>query len=102
MKAQGDRARPSLRVAVGEPRTTRPVAIYARYSTDRQDARSIDDQMRRCRAYAAAHDYEVAAEFSDAAMSGAHVDRADMQRLLATSRTKGGAPFRAALVDDLS
>lgn len=28
------------------------VAIYARYSTDRQDARSIDDQFRRCRRYA--------------------------------------------------
>jgi DNA invertase Pin-like site-specific DNA recombinase len=25
-------------------------AIYARYSTDQQDSRSIDDQIRRCRA----------------------------------------------------
>jgi len=32
-----------------------PVAIYARYSTDRQDAWSIDDQVRRCREYAARH-----------------------------------------------
>ena len=79
-----------------------PIAIYARYSTDRQDARSIDDQIRRCRAYAAAHGYVVVASYSDAAISGAHVDRADMQRMLAASRTKGGSPFRAVIVDDLS
>ncbi|HEX2880319.1 MAG TPA: recombinase family protein [Polyangiaceae bacterium] len=79
-----------------------PVAIYARYSTDRQDARSIDDQMRRCRAYAATHGYRVIAEYQDAAISGAHVQRADMQRLLTASRAKGGAPFRAVLLDDLS
>ena len=79
-----------------------PVAIYARYSTDRQDARSIDDQMRRCRAHAATHDYRVVAEYSDAAISGAHVQRADMQKLLAAACAKSGAPFRAILVDDLS
>ena len=79
-----------------------PVAIYARYSTDRQDARSIDDQMRRCRAYAASHGFQVVAEDSDAAISGAHTERAGMQKLLTASRMKGGAPFRAILVDDLS
>jgi site-specific DNA recombinase len=35
-------------------------------------------------------------------MSGAHVDRADMQRMLTASRQRSGAPFRAVLVDDLS
>ncbi len=79
-----------------------PVAIYARYSTDRQDARSIDDQVRRCRSHAASHGYSVMAEYRDAAISGAHIERVDMQRLLAAARTKGGAPFRAVLVDDLS
>lgn len=79
-----------------------PVAIYARYSTERQDARSIDDQLRRCHVYAASHGYRVVSEYRDAAISGAHVERADMQRLLAASRTKSGAPFRAILVDDLS
>src|SRR5437867_13066736 len=78
------------------------VSIYARYSTDRQDARSIDDQLRRCRAYAGGHAYRVVAEYSDAAISGAHIERADMQRLLVAARTKGGSPFRAVLVDDLS
>ncbi len=79
-----------------------PVAIYARYSTDRQDARSIDDQVRRCRVHAANHGFRVVAEYSDAAMSGAHVERADMQRMLTASRQRSGAPFRAVLVDDLS
>jgi len=79
-----------------------PVAIYARYSTDRQDARSIDDQVRRCRAHAATHNYRVVAEYSDAAISGAHVQRADMQKLLAAARAKSSTPFRAILVDDLS
>jgi DNA invertase Pin-like site-specific DNA recombinase len=58
-----------------------PVAVYARYSTDRQDARSIDDQIQRCHAYASLHRQRVVAEFKDAAVSGAHVDRVDMQRL---------------------
>lgn len=79
-----------------------PVAIYARYSTDRQDARSIDDQMRRCRAFAAERGYSVIAEYKDAAMSGAHLQRADMQRMLAAAQKDGRPPFKAVLVDDLS
>ncbi len=79
-----------------------PVAIYARYSTDRQDARSIEDQVRRCRAHATAHDYRVVAEYHDAAVSGAHTHRADMQRLLSAARSKSSTQFRAVLVDDLS
>lgn len=79
-----------------------PVAIYARYSTDRQDARSIDDQLRRCRAHAAANGHTVVAEYADAAVSGAHVDRPDMQKLLAAVSSKGKPNFRAVLVDDLS
>ncbi|HEX9402585.1 MAG TPA: recombinase family protein [Anaeromyxobacter sp.] len=78
------------------------VAIYARYSTDRQDARSIDDQIRRCRAFAASRSLEVAAEYKDAAQSGAHLERADMQRMLAAARRGRLSPFRAVLVDDLS
>ncbi len=30
------------------------VAIYARYSSDRQSKRSVDDQIELCREYAAA------------------------------------------------
>lgn len=83
-----------------DPRT--PVVIYARYSSDRQDARSIDDQVRRCRAYASAQGLEVLAEYKDAAISGAHTERDGMQELLAPTRSRGRVPFRAVLVDDLS
>ncbi len=75
------------------------VAIYARYSTDRQDARSIDDQIRRCKVLAASREYLVVGEYTDAAVSGSHTDRADLQRLIADSRR---GRFRSVLVDDLS
>src|ERR1700690_1765387 len=75
------------------------VAIYARYSTDRQDARSIEDQMRRCRALAETRGFGVAAEYSDAAVSGSHTVRVNLQRLIADARR--GA-FKSVLVDDLS
>jgi len=78
------------------------VAVYARYSTDRQDARSIDDQIRRCRAFADVRGYSVTHEFKDAAQSGAHLERVDMQRMLALARQRGGSPFKALIVDDLS
>ncbi len=78
------------------------VAIYARYSSDRQDARSIDDQLRRCRVYAASHGFRVGAEFNDAAKTGANVEREGMQRLLAAARNGRGSAFSVVLVDDLS
>ncbi len=77
------------------------VAIYARYSTDRQDARSIDDQVRRCRAFAEARVLAVAGVFKDAAESGAHLERADLQRLLTETRSPR-CSFQTVLVDDLS
>ena len=77
-----------------------PVVIYSRFSTAMQDARSIDDQERRCRAYAATHGMRVVDVYADAAESGSHLERAGMQRLLADARAR--APFRGVLVDDLS
>jgi len=77
------------------------VAIYARYSTDRQDARSIDDQVRRCRAFAEARGLDVSGVFKDAAESGAHLERADLQRLLTEARSPR-CRFQTVLVDDLS
>lgn len=89
---------PRSRRAAG-PDGASAVAIYARYSTDRQDARSIDDQVRCCRQFAGNRGFEVAEEYSDAAVSGSHTDRENLQRLLADARR--GA-FRHILVDDLS
>jgi len=79
-----------------------PVAIYARYSTDKQDARSIDDQLRRCREYAKHHDQEVVAEFTDAATSGAHTERINLRRMLDVATATKRPPFKAVIVDDLS
>lgn len=80
---------------------SRPVAIYARYSTDRQDARSIADQVRRCTDYASKNGMEVVAMFPDEAISGAHTHRPKLQELLNQARAKH-RPFTAVLVDDLS
>ncbi len=48
-------------------------ALYARYSSERQDERSIKDQLRLCREHAASMGATVAAEFTDYAMTGAHL-----------------------------
>lgn len=45
--------------------------IYARYSTDRQSESSIDDQLRVCRDYVAAHGWAVIGEHIDEGISGA-------------------------------
>ena len=68
---------------------TPTAAAYARYSTDRQDARSIEDQLRRCREFATSRDWQLIAEYKDAAQSGAHLDRAEMQRLLTDAKRRG-------------
>lgn len=46
-------------------------AIYARFSTELQNDRSIDDQIALCRAYADRNGIEIAAIFDDRARSGA-------------------------------
>lgn len=79
-----------------------PVAIYARYSTDKQDARSIEDQIRRCRDYAVRQGHEIVEEFTDAAISGAHTDRAGLQRMLTAATATRRPPFQSVIVDDLS
>jgi site-specific DNA recombinase len=76
--------------------------IYARFSTDRQDARSIDDQKRRCTEFAARHQMTVVETYADEAMSGSHTARPDLQRLLTDARQSKGRAFSAVLVDDLS
>lgn len=77
------------------------VAIYARYSTDKQDARSIEDQLRKCHEYAVAHGMTVVASEQDAATSGAGLQRSGLQRLLAAVRLRR-VPISAVIVDDLS
>lgn len=78
-------------------------AVYARYSTDRQNESSIDDQVRRCTEFANARDGEIVAVYPDAAESGATFRRRkELQRLLADAETGKLRPFDRVLVDDLS
>jgi len=78
------------------------VLIYARYSTDKQDPCSIEDQIRICRARAEEGDWVVSEVIRDEAQSGASMHRVGLQRILALARTKGGSPFKAVVVHDLS
>jgi site-specific DNA recombinase len=65
----------------------RRAAIYARFSTDLQDDRSIEDQIAICRDYARRHDLVVVETYDDRAASGASVfNRDGVQRLLAATR----------------
>jgi site-specific DNA recombinase len=59
-------------------------AIYARYSSDLQNPRSIEDQEALCRRWCEREGHGVVATFSDAALSGASIHgRAGLKNLIA-------------------
>jgi DNA invertase Pin-like site-specific DNA recombinase len=75
-------------------------AIYARYSTDNQERESIADQLRICTEYAERAGLQVAAEFTDAAISGPAIgNRPQLQAML---NGANAAEFAVILVTDLS
>jgi site-specific DNA recombinase len=79
-------------------------AIYARYSSDLQRLTSIEDQLRRCREYAAQQGWTVVEEFvrCDEARSAATLaGREALQSLLAASKSSP-PPFDCLMVDDTS
>lgn len=62
-------------------------AIYARFSSELQDARSIADQVILAEKYAGDRGYRVVRRYEDAAISGAStINRPGLQRLLADAR----------------
>lgn len=64
-------------------------AIYARFSSDLQDDRSVADQLALCRDYAARHGWTIAATYADHAISGASIHgRPDFQRLVADAEAR--------------
>jgi len=74
------------------------VALYARYSSERQNERSIEDQLGVCRRHAEARGWTVVTTFSDAAISGSTMaNRPGLQALLAVA---GGGAFDLVLVED--
>jgi DNA invertase Pin-like site-specific DNA recombinase len=62
-------------------------ALYARYSTDLQSERSVDDQFALCEEFATRNGYEVAGEYSDRARSGSSTHgRNGLRRLMDDAR----------------
>ncbi|MBK1637182.1 recombinase family protein [Rhodovulum adriaticum] len=57
-------------------------AIYARYSTDKQNPMSIEDQVYQCRTLARRKGWEVVEEYTDRELSSALRDRPGFQRLV--------------------
>ena len=57
--------------------TKKRAALYARFSSDLQKDRSIDDQLALCRAHAIRKDFEVVTTFVDRAKSGASMNNRD-------------------------
>jgi DNA invertase Pin-like site-specific DNA recombinase len=83
--------------------TERQCAVYARYSSEKQNSLTIEQQVRKCREYAERHGFTVldAHIYTDEAISGATDNRAGLQRLLAAATQKPRA-FDVILVDDTS
>ncbi|MGD1211254.1 MAG: recombinase family protein [Candidatus Acidiferrales bacterium] len=78
-------------------------AVYARFSSDRQKATSIDDQVRKCRQHAKIKGWEILDDFifTDEAISGSRSDRDGFNKMLkAAERTPRS--FDCLLVDDTS
>ena len=74
-------------------------AIYARFSTEKQNEASIGDQIRVCERTAAAQDLAVIARFNDEAVSGGTADRPGYQSLLAAARV---GEFQIIIAEDIS
>ena len=78
-------------------------AIYARYSNEKQNPLTIEQQIRKCREYADKHGLKVEDKhiYFDEAISGATDNRHGLQRLLAGAKVKP-CPFEVLLSDDTS
>ena len=77
-------------------------ASYARYSTDRQNPLSAEDQIRKCREHAQNQNWLVLEDhiYRDEALSGTSDDRPGLRRLLAAALLQP-RPFDVLLIDDI-
>ena len=78
------------------------VAIYARFSTDKQRDASIEDQIESCRDLAAREGWEVAATYHDRATSGASMFRPGIEALQREARAGKFDIVLAEAMDRLS
>lgn len=68
------------------PHTAQTAVIYARYSSYRQDERSIEGQLEDCTRYAEANGLKVVGEYIDRAKSGTEAEhREEFQRMIKDS-----------------
>lgn len=74
--------------------------VYARYSSDLQKDRSIDDQIELCKQLASRHGYKVVEIFQDRAKSGASMFERDGLLALMTAAKKRA--FSAVFTESLS
>jgi site-specific DNA recombinase len=74
-------------------------ALYARYSTDKQNERSVDDQYARCEQLAAREGAKVVKRFADKGISGGTAQRPGYQAMLTSARAK---EFDLIIVEDIS
>ena len=70
------------------PSNPKKVAIYARYSSDLQNPRSINDQIRVCKDRANREGWTVHNHYTDYALSGEDIRRPGMQSLLRDARAR--------------
>ena len=75
------------------------VALYARYSSERQRDSSIADQFRNCERFLEEKGWAIAARYKDEAKSGATADRPGYRKMLEAARSQ---EFNVLVVDDLS
>ncbi len=74
-------------------------AIYARFSSDKQSERSVDDQVALCRAYCEHNQLSVVGVYDDRAISGAStVNRLGWQKLMRDAR---GGKFDVVVAEAL-
>lgn len=78
------------------------VALYARYSSDRQSEHSIEEQLRICRAQAEQNGRQIVLTFQVAAIYGSTMLRQGYQALLAAMRGGGVDVVLAEALDRFS
>jgi site-specific DNA recombinase len=94
---------PNLNASPGTLTSMLRAAIYARFSSDRQNDKSIDDQIASCRELCAREGFAVALTFSDREISGAStVNRPGFLALMRAAEAKAFDIIVAEDVDRIS
>jgi site-specific DNA recombinase len=89
--------------ASGSEPTKKKAVIYARFSTDLQNERSIEDQVALCRSYAVREDMDVIELYDDRARSGGSImGRDGLLRLMDRARDRAFDVIIVEALDRLS